>query len=159
MANQKALQLNDKKILAMKKPESKKWIRDGNGLALYLTSAKKGTWRFWYYIYISPETKKKTYKLLGSYPEMGLAAARAETAQLAGNIVNMIDPKAEERRELEAKIQADQERRRIKDAEEKELTVAKLVDEYLATGCFSDWVARTSTSRRSSRRWKLGSAS
>ncbi len=131
MANKKALQLNDKMIRAMERPNSKKWIRDGGGLALCLTTAKKGTWRYWYYIYISPETRKKCYKLLGSYPDMGIASARETAVVLGGNVATLVDPKAEERRDMEAKVQADNNQRSIREAEEKTITVTKLVDEYL----------------------------
>lgn len=131
MANKKALQLNDKMIKAMERPTSKKWIRDGGGLALCLTTAKNGPWRYWYFVYISPETGAKCYKPLGSYPEMGIAAARNAVTVLAGNIVCMVDPMAEERRDMEAKVQADADLRRIKEAEDKSITVTKLAEEYL----------------------------
>ena len=132
MANKKALQLNDKMIKSFERPTYKKWIRDGGGLALCLTTAKKGPWRYWYYIYTSPETGKKCYKPLGAYPDMGLAAARDAVVKLAGKVANLVDPKAEERRGMEAKINADEVQRLQKEAEEKTITVKKLVGEYLA---------------------------
>jgi integrase len=131
MSNKKALQLNDKMIKALAKPKSKKWIRDGGGLALCLSTATTGSWRHWYYIYTSPETGKKCYKPLGTYPDMGLSAARDAVVLLAGNVANLVDPKAKDRREMEARVNADEEQRLQKEAEEKNITVEKLVDEYL----------------------------
>lgn len=131
MANNKALALTDKGIQALKKPTAKKWVRDGGGLALCLTPAKSGAWRHWYFIYVSPETGKKIYKPLGSYPELSLGAARETTLLLRADISKSVDPKEEERRDMEAKLLADAELRRQREAEEKTLTVSKLVDEYL----------------------------
>ncbi|MEI6209824.1 MAG: integrase arm-type DNA-binding domain-containing protein [Desulfuromonadales bacterium] len=132
MSNKKALQLNDKMIRALEKPKSKKWIRDGGGLALCLTPATKGPWRYWYYIYISPESGKKCYKSLGSYPDMGLAAARDAVTLLAGEVANLVDPRAKDRREMESRINADAEKRQQIETEEKNITVNKLVSEYLS---------------------------
>ncbi len=131
MANEKALQLDEKTILSFKKPESKKWIRDGGGLALCLTPAKKGLWRHWYYIYVSPETSKKCYKPLGAYPDMKLVDARKEAKALASSVTKKIDPKAQERREMEERLQADEDQRRAKEMEDKTITISKLIEEYI----------------------------
>lgn len=132
MSNKKALQLNDKMIKALEKPTTKKWVRDGGGLALCLTPATKGAWRHWYYIYVSPETGKKCYKPLGAYPELGLAAARDVVVLLAGQVANLVDPKAKERREMEARIDSDFEKRQQKETEEKNIAIKTLVIEYLS---------------------------
>jgi len=132
MANEKKKALTDKGIQALKKPASKKWVRDGEGLVLCLTPAKSGAWRHWYYIYTSPETNKKTYKPLGSYPELTLGAARDVAALLRSDILKSVDPKEEERREMEAKVQADVEQKRKQEEEDRVTTVSKLIDEYLS---------------------------
>jgi integrase len=131
MANKKALQLNDKMLKALEKPKTKKWIRDGGGLSLCLTTANKGPWRYWYFIYTSPETSKKCYKPLGTYPDIGIATARDTAGLLAAKVTIKIDPIAEERREMEARVKADKIERSIQDEEDKNITVAKLVTEYL----------------------------
>lgn len=132
MANEKANALNAKAIQAMKQPESKKWVRDGGGLALCLTPGKSGPWRNWYFIYTSPETEKKCYKPLGSYPVVGLKAARDEATQLRAIVQKGIDPMGEERRATAATVKADEEERKRREAEEKALTVTGLFNEYMA---------------------------
>ncbi len=131
MANRKALQLNDKMIQGLKKPDSKKWVRDGGGLALCLTTAKKGPWRFWYFIYVSPETGKKCYKPLGGYPDIGLSVARDLASDLVRNVSSMVDPKAEDRRVMEAKLQTEEHQRKKDAAEDNAMTISKLITEYI----------------------------
>lgn len=131
MANEKANALTDKAIQAIKQPASKQWLRDGGGLALCLSPAKSGHWRNWYFIYTSPETGKKCYKPLGSYPAVGLKAARDEAVQLRATVQKGIDPMGEERRATAAVVKADAEEQQRREAEEKALTVSGLFAEYM----------------------------
>lgn len=131
MANQKSNSLTDKTIQSLKKPVTKKWVRDGGGLSLCLTPAVKGTWRHWYYIYTSPETGKKTYKPLGSYPDVSLSAARTEAAMLRASLLTGVDPLAKERRAADERREADQKKKLAAELEAQELTVSDLFDDYL----------------------------
>jgi integrase len=131
MGNEKALALSDKKIKERKKTAGKKWLRDGGGLALCFTSPKSGPWRHWYFIYTSPENGKKVYKPLGPYPEVSLKAARKEAIALRAALGKQIDPKAEERRAVEAKLRVEAEQQRLRELEERTLSVAELIDEYI----------------------------
>ncbi len=132
MANEKARSLSDVAIQKLKQPEAKKWVRDGGGLALCLSPSKASHWRHWYFIYTSPESGKKCYKPLGSYPEVSLASARTTTALLRADVMKGLDPIAEERRATEAKVRADEEAKLLKEAEENSLTVKGLFDDYMA---------------------------
>lgn len=131
MANQKAQALTDKTIMALKKPMVKKWVRDGGGLALCLTPKEKGAWRQWYFVYVSPETGKRSYKPLGAYPDLGLAAAREKARVLSAGVLQKVDPLAEESRKRDAKVNAAEERRRADEAEERRVSVAELCSEYI----------------------------
>ena len=131
MANLKSNALTDKAIQNLKKPTAKKWMRDGGGLALCLSPSASGPWRHWYYIYTSPETGKKIYKPLGSYPDVGLSAARSEAALLKASILNGVDPKAREQREAEERREADEKKKLAAELEAQELTVSGLFDDYI----------------------------
>lgn len=131
MANIKSNALTDKAIQNLKKPVTKKWLRDGGGLSLCLSPAIKGHWRHWYYIYTSPETSKKTYKPLGSYPDVSLSSARAEAAMLKASLLTGVDPLAKERREAEERREADHKKKLAAELEAQELTVSGLFDDYL----------------------------
>jgi integrase len=132
MANLKSNALSVKKIEAEEKPASKKWIRDGGGLALCLTPAAIGPWRHWYYIYKSPETGLRVYKPLGSYPDIGLADARNEATKLKVALLAKVDPMAKERRDADDRKEADEQRRLSIEREAKEKTVADLYDDYFS---------------------------
>ena len=131
MANQKAQALTDKTILAFKKPEAKKWVRDGGGLSLCLTPKEKGAWRHWYFIYVSPETGKRSYKPLGAYPDLGLSAAREMVKVLGAEVLKKVDPMAEEMRTRDAKVKAVEDVRLASEVEKGRVTVAELCAEYI----------------------------
>jgi hypothetical protein len=131
MANLKSNALTDKSLQNLKKPASKKWIRDGGGLALCLSPSASGLWRHWYYIYTSPESGKKVYKPLGSYPDVSLSSARKEAALLRASILTDIDPQAKERREAEERRQEDEKKKLVAELEAQELTVSGLFDDYI----------------------------
>lgn len=131
MANQKAQALTDKTILALQKPSAKKWVRDGGGLSLCLTPKEKGAWRHWYFIYISPETGKRSYKPLGAYPDLGLAAARETARVLVAEVLKKIDPMAEELRQRDTKVRAAEKLRLTLEADERRLTIVALCAEYI----------------------------
>jgi integrase len=131
MANAKSKSLNDLLIKKLKRPASKKWIRDGDGLALCLSPSVSNNWRSWYYIYTSPETGKKIYKPLGIYPDVTLSAARDAAALLRSDILKGNDPKADEKRAAEERARADQEILRMKELEEKAVTVTILFEDYM----------------------------
>lgn len=131
MANKKSNALTDLAIQKMKRPEKKKWVRDGEGLALCLTPGKPANWRNWFFIYTSPETGKKVYKELGPYPAISLIEARNKAILLRAELLRGVDPKADERRATESRVKADEESRRREEAEARALTVAGLIDEYL----------------------------
>ena len=131
MANLKSNALTDKAIQNLKRPVAKTWLRDGGGLALCLTPSTKGGWKHWYYIYTSPETGKKTYKPLGSYPDVSLSKARTEAALLKASVLAGVDPLAKERREADERRAADERKRLEAELEAKELTVVGLFDDYM----------------------------
>lgn len=131
MANEKALALTDRTILGLKKPDKKKWLRDGGGLALCLTPAKSGAWRHWYFIYISPESGNKRYKPLGSYPEVTLGDARKIATRLRSDVEKNLDPIAEEMRIANDKLQVSIEQKRLREEEDNALTVSQLIDAYI----------------------------
>jgi len=131
MANKKANALSDLELRKLKKPEVKQWVRDGNGLALCLTPIVKGDWRNWYFIYTSPETSKRRYYPLGSYPGTSLADARNAATQLLAEVKKAVDPMERERRDLEARQLADEQKRLAEEAAGKVITVAKLCSEYI----------------------------
>lgn len=131
MANKKANELSDIQLKKLKKPESKKWVRDGNGLALCLTPATKGDWRHWYFVYESPETNKRRYYPIGSYPGTSLADARIEATTLLAEVKKAVDPLERERRELEERLAADEQKRLAEEAAAKVTTVKELCKEYI----------------------------
>lgn len=131
MANKKANELSDMQLKKLKKPEVKQWVRDGNGLALCLTPAAKGDWRHWYFIFTSPETTKRRYYPIGSYPNTKLADARTEATKLLAEVKKGIDPLERERREMEERQAADEQKRREEEAAAKITTVSELCKEYI----------------------------
>lgn len=131
MANKKADALSDLKLKKLKQPTSKKWVRDGNGLALCLTPAVKGDWRHWYFVYTSPETSKRRYYPIGSYPDTSLADARTEATQLLADVKKGIDPLAQERRESEKRREDDEQKLLAIEAAARVLSVGELCTEYI----------------------------
>lgn len=85
--------LSDKacKAFAAQKPHGTK-LSDGGGLYLLITPAGSASWRIKYRI----EGKEKTYSI-GNYPEISLAAARAELGEVKDLLRQHKDPVAERR--------------------------------------------------------------
>lgn len=135
MANLKANELSDKQLQKLKRPDCKKWVRDGNGLALCLAPTGRTDWRQWYFIYTSPETGKRRYKPLGTYTGsdtgVTLAKARTEATKLLAEVKKSVDPLERERRDKEKELAADEQKKQDKEAAEKVTTVAELCDEYI----------------------------
>jgi integrase len=131
MANVLSQKLSDKLISGSKRPDKPVVLRDGDGLVLRLSAAKTGPWRNWYFIYTSPENGKKVYKPLGCYPDISLAAARKEATTLRAILLKKIDPVEADRRIVEARLREEEEQRRLQEIEDKAMTVADLVSEYI----------------------------
>jgi integrase len=131
MANRKADVLSDLQLKKLKKPVVKQWVRDGNGLGLCLTPAAKGDWRHWYFIYTSPETTKRRYYPIGSYPGKSLSDARIEATKLLAEVKKSVDPLERERRDSEARQAADEQKRRDEEAALERLTISELCKEYI----------------------------
>lgn len=131
MANKKANELSGLQLKKLVRPKVKQWIRDGNGLALCLTPTAKADWRQWYFIYTSPETTKRRYYPLGTYPGVSLADARTEATKLQAEVKKAIDPLERERRELEERLAADERKRLDEEAAAKVTTVKELCKEYI----------------------------
>jgi integrase len=131
MANLKANKLSDKQLQKLKRPDVKTWIRDGNGLALCITPTEKPDWRQWYFVFTSPETGKRRYYPLGAYPGVSLADARTEATERLAEVKKGVDPLERERREMEARLEADRQKRLEAELIAKITTVSELITEYI----------------------------
>ncbi|WP_221792623.1 tyrosine-type recombinase/integrase [Aquisediminimonas sediminicola] len=85
--------LSDVKIRTLKKPERDTKIADEKGLFLLHTKSGSKLWRFKYRY-----QGKEKLLALGSYPEVGLATARARRDDARTLLADGIDPSAEKRR-------------------------------------------------------------
>jgi integrase len=131
MANKKANELSDKQLQKLIRPDAKQYIRDGNGLSLCITPTERPDWRQWYFIYTSPETSKRRYYPLGTYPGVSLANARVEATKLLAEVKRAVDPLERERREMEERLAIDEQRRQDEAEAAKVTTVEDLCSDYI----------------------------
>ena len=90
--------LTDTAIRAAKPGAKATKLRDGGGLYLLVTPDGSRLWRF---DYRRPVTSKRNTLGLGTYPEVGLAAARARRADVRQQLAAGIDP-GEKRKAVKA---------------------------------------------------------
>jgi len=122
MAAPKFKALNDSALKAYSMASDKELVNlvDGEGLDLQFKRVKRGdkpvitrTWRFTYTRPISsPKAGLRTTLILGSYPELGLGAARTAATELRGLVQRNVDPSIvrEQGKAKEAAVREDKER-------------------------------------------------
>lgn len=81
--------LTDKKIKTAKVKDKNYTLPDGQGLHLLIKSNSSKIWEF---VFISPLTKKRRKKSLGSYPDVTLLSAREQRSNLRLLLADGIDP-------------------------------------------------------------------
>jgi len=86
--------LTDKKISALQPKEKRYLVTDGRGLGLEVFPSGVGSWRFRYRL-----RGKLEKVVLGQYPDVSLAAARAKRDELAGQVFRGQSPAREKQLE------------------------------------------------------------
>jgi integrase len=94
--------LNDKQIKASKPKDKDYTLADGKGLHLLI---KPSGVKIWEFVFISPLTKKRRKKSLGSYPDVTLKDVREKRSNNLMLLENKIDP-VEYEKEQEQKEKA-----------------------------------------------------
>jgi len=88
--------LTDTKIKTTKPKEKEYELHDGQGLSLIVKPNSSKIWRF---RYISPLTKKRRKKSLGSYPNVTLSNAREQRGNILMFLQDGIDPIEKEKQD------------------------------------------------------------
>lgn len=113
------MKLTDLQVKNAKAEEKNHKLRDGKGLYLFVMTSGGKSWRYDYKLKIDVDQYKNGTFVLGSYPEMTLAEARALHADTRKLVSQGIDPNEHKR---------DQERLSFQN---KPLTFAELAEEWL----------------------------